>query len=77
MKLATIPMIPTGTLTKKTQCQLRCWVRRPPASGPIASAMAATPAQMPIAVPRCRGGNVAVMIESEAGFMSDAPIPCV
>ena len=31
---------------------------------------------MPIAVPRCRGGNVAVMIDSVAGFISAAPTPC-
>jgi hypothetical protein len=30
---------------------------------------------MPIAVPRCRGGNVAVMIDSVAGFISAAPTP--
>ena len=47
----------------------------PPTSGPIASASAETPAQMPIAVPRSRGGNVAAMIESVAGFMSAAPAP--
>ena len=47
----------------------------PPTSGPIASAIAETPAQIPIAVPRCRGGKVAVMIESDAGFMSAAPTP--
>ena len=49
---------------------------RPPTSGPIASASAETPAQMPIALPRCLGGNVAVMIESVAGFISAAPMPC-
>ena len=49
---------------------------RPPTSGPIASASAETPAQMPIAVPRSRGGNVAAMIESVAGFISAAPAPC-
>ena len=47
----------------------------PPTSGPIASASAETPAQIPIAVPRCRGGNVAAMIESVAGFISAAPAP--
>ena len=47
----------------------------PPTSGPIASAIAETPAQMPIAWPRSRGGNVAVMIESDAGFISAAPTP--
>ena len=48
----------------------------PPTSGPIASASAETPAQMPIAVPRCRAGKVAVMIESVAGIISAAPTPC-
>jgi hypothetical protein len=31
---------------------------------------------MPIAVPRSRGGKLAEMIESVAGFMSAAPAPC-
>ena len=70
-----IARIPTGTLMKKIQLQSMCWVMSPPTSGPIASAMAETPAQMPIAIPRCRGGNVAVMIESVAGFMSAEPTP--
>ena len=48
---------------------------RPPTSGPIASASADVPAQMPIAVPRSRGGNVAAMIESVAGFINAAPAP--
>ena len=61
---------------KKIQLQLMCSVIRPPTSGPIASAIAETPTQMPIAVPRCRGGNVAVMIESVAGFISAEPTPC-
>ena len=75
-KLATIPTIPTGTLTKKIQCQLAWSVRRPPTSGPMASARAETPAQMPIAVPRSRGGKVAAMIDSVAGFIRAAPAPC-
>ena len=71
-----MPRIPTGTLTKKIQFQLACSVSSPPTSGPIASASADTPAQIPIAVPRCRGGKVAAMIESVAGFISAAPAPC-
>ena len=63
-------------LTKKIQFQLMSCVSTPPSIGPIASASAETPAQMPIAVPRWRGGNVAVMIESVAGFISAAPTPC-
>ena len=33
------------------------------------------PAQMPIAVPRCSGGKVAVMIERLAGLISAPPTP--
>jgi hypothetical protein len=75
-KLARIPTTPTGMLTKKIQFQPTCSVSRPPMSGPIASASAETPAQIPIAMPRCRGGNVAAMIERVAGFISAAPAPC-
>ena len=50
-------------------------MRSPPTSGPIASASAETPAQIPIAIPRWRGGNVAEMIASVAGFISAAPTP--
>ena len=71
----TIASAPTGTLMKKIQFQLMCCTIRPPASGPIASARAETPAQIPIAWPRCRGGKVATMIESVAGFISAAPTP--
>jgi hypothetical protein len=51
-KLAAIAITPIGTLTKKIQLQLMCSVSRPPTSGPIASASAETPAQIPIAMPR-------------------------
>ena len=74
-KLAAIPAIPTGTLTKKIQLQVRCSAMSPPTSGPIASASAETPAQIPIAAPRSAGGNVAAMIESVAGFINAAPTP--
>ena len=67
--------MPIGMLTKKIQLHSRCSVMRPPTSGPIASASADVPAQIPIAVPRSRGGNVAAMIESVAGFINAAPAP--
>ena len=73
--VAPMASMPTGTLMKKIQCQLRCSVSRPPTSGPIASASAETPAQIPIAAPRCFGGKVAEMIDSVAGFISAAPAP--
>ena len=47
----------------------------PPSRGPIASAIAETPAQIPIAIPRSRAWKVAEMIESVAGIISAAPMP--
>ena len=41
-----------GGLMKKMARQLTCSVRKPPRTGPMASASALTPAQVPIAVPR-------------------------
>ena len=70
-----IVMIAIGGLRKKIARQLTCWVRKPPSTGPIASASALTPAQVPIAVPRWCGGNAWVMIDSVAGIMNAAPMP--
>ena len=46
------PSTPIGTLRKKIQLQSMCSVTIPPISGPMARAMAETPAQIPIAMPR-------------------------
>ena len=64
-----------GGLMKKIARQLTCSVRKPPTTGPMASASALTPAQVPIAMPRCSGGNACVMIDSVAGIMNAAPMP--
>ena len=64
-----------GGLMKKIARQLTSWVRKPPTTGPIASASALTPAHVPIAVPRSSAGNAWVMIDSVAGIMNAAPIP--
>ena len=56
----------TGKLRKKIDCQETFSTRKPP-TGPIASASAETPAQVPIALPRSAGGKALVMIESVAG----------
>ena len=50
-------------------------MRKPPRTGPIASASAETPAQVPIALPRSAGGKALVTIESVAGIISAAPMP--
>ncbi len=68
-------MAAIGGLMKKIARQETSWVRNPPTTGPIARARALTPAQVPIAVPRCSGGNAWVMIERVAGIMNAAPIP--
>jgi hypothetical protein len=71
---ATAPMA-TGRLRKKIARQETYSARAPPTTGPIASASADTPAQVPIALPRSSAGNVTVMIESVAGIMNAAPAP--
>ena len=60
---------------KKIARQLTSSVRKPPTTGPIASASALTPAHVPIAVPRCSAGNAWVMIARVAGIMNAAPMP--
>ena len=50
-------------------------MRKPPSTGPTASARAETPAQVPIALPRSSAGKALVMIERVAGIMNAAPIP--
>ena len=66
----------TGRLRKKIARQDTSSVSQPPTSGPMARAIADTPAQMPIAWPRSAGGNALVMIDSVAGIISAAPTPC-
>jgi hypothetical protein len=66
----------TGTLRKKIDCQETLSTRKPPTTGPMASARALTPAQVPIALPRSWGGKALEMIESVAGIMKAAPMPC-
>ena len=65
----------TGRLRKKIARQETYSVSAPPTTGPMASASADTPAQVPIALPRSSAGNVTVMIESVAGIMNAAPTP--
>ena len=60
---------------KKIARQPTCSVRKPPSTGPIASASAETPAQVPIALPRSWAGKASVTIESVAGIISAAPTP--
>ena len=75
--VTTTATIATGMLMKKIARQLTSSVSQPPSSGPSASAIADTPAHMPIALPRSAGGNVLVMIESVPGIISAAPQPWI
>ena len=65
----------TGRLRKKIARQETSSVSQPPISGPSASAIADTPAQVPIALPRSSGGNALAMIDSVPGIMNAAPTP--
>ena len=65
----------TGTLRKKIDRQETFSTRKPPTTGPMASASALTPAHVPIALPRSCGGKALVMIERVAGIMNAAPTP--
>ncbi len=68
-------MTAIGGLIQKMARQLTCSVRKPPSTGPMASARALMPAQVPIAVPRCSAGKAWVMIDRVAGIMKAAPTP--
>ena len=63
-------------MRKKIARQETSSVSQPPSSGPSASAIADTPAQVPIALPRSSGGNALEMIERVPGIMNAAPTPC-
>ncbi len=71
----TIAPAAMGRLRKKIDCQLTVSTRKPPTTGPIASAIAETPAHVPIALPRSCGGKALVMIESVIGIISAEPQP--
>ena len=68
---------PTGTLTKKIHSQPRYLVRIPPSNTPTAAPDPPSAPQMPSALLRSAPSlNVVVTIESAAGEMIAAPIPC-
>ncbi len=68
---------PTGTFTKKIQCQLTAWVIAPPASSPTAPPADATNANTPIALACSRGsGNIVTIMPSTTAEVSAPPAPC-
>ena len=48
----------------------------PPTSGPLATAMPVIALKIPIAAPRCSGGNAALSSARPSGISSAAPAPC-
>jgi hypothetical protein len=67
---------PAGTLMKKIQPQVRCWLINPPNSGPTASARAPIADHTPTANDRSRVVvKVAEMIASVVGVTRAAPSP--
>ena len=75
-RVTTTAITAIGTLMRKIDCQETFSTRKPPTTGPIASATALIPAHVPIALPRSSGGKAFVMIERVAGIMNAAPTPC-
>ena len=72
---ATSTPMPIGRLMKKIHRQSRTVMRRPPSVGPRTVASPATAPQMPSAVPRRCGGNVAMMMAIVCGISAAAPRP--
>ncbi len=66
---------PIGRLIQKIARQSTS-TRMPPTSGPIASATAEMPAQMPSARGCSSAGNALQTIASESGSIGAAPMPC-
>ena len=73
---STMTMIASGRLRKKTARQLTCSTSQPPLTGPIAVVIALNPDQTPIARPRSRLSNVALMMARLPGTRKAAPMPC-
>ncbi len=74
-KTATTPAMTIGTLIRKTEPHQKCSSRKPPKTGPIATARPTEPAHTPIALARSRGSNTFEMIDSVAGMIAAAPTP--
>jgi hypothetical protein len=69
--------IPTGTLTRKIQCQSSASVRTPPSRTPIEPPPDATKPKTPIAFARSAGSVKSVMMSDSATAETIAPpTPC-
>ena len=73
----TTTAIPTGTLTRKIQCQSSTSVRTPPSRTPIEPPPEATKPKTPIAFARSAGSVKSVIVSESATAETTAPpIPC-
>ena len=64
-------------MTKKIQRQLASSIRTPPTTGPIASAIAETAAQIPSARARLSAGKASAVSASESESSAAPPIPWI
>ena len=77
MNERTTTAIPTGTLTRKIQCQSRTSVRTPPSSTPSDPPPEATKPKTPIAFARSAGSvNSVIISESATADTTAPPMPC-
>ena len=72
--ITTAPSASTGTLIQKISLQSTS-TRRPPTSGPIASATAEIAAQIPRARACLSFGKTSHTIDSDSGSIAAAPMP--
>ena len=71
----TVPMMPIGTFTQKTERQFHS-ASTPPRTRPMKEPAIPATMLMPRAVPRCRLGNTSVMIAAELAISMDPPTAC-
>ena len=74
-RIPPIPMAMIGMLIRNTEPHQKCSSRKPPSSGPSATAPPTAAAQIPIALPRSAGGKITVMIDSVTGRTDAPPTP--
>src|SRR6266699_2354181 len=72
MRESATTAIPTGRLTRKTQCQLSAFVRTPPSSTPMLPPPAATKPKNPIAFARSAGSVNRFMISEPTAKQQEA-----
>jgi hypothetical protein len=67
--------IPKGRIARKTLLQWKCWVRRPPRTGPRESPVYTAATLIPRTLPLSWGGKTEVRIASPVAKIIALPIP--